>query len=168
MNLSPILPFLKQQKKLLLTVLGSAVLVTGCVYTFPRLFAADTAGSEVVAQPPPALKQAAGMTKMPVKRVVPAANIKNPFQIPAHYQMPKEAAGSNSPAGSVPNPAAMIPALSGIITRGMVKVAILDLGGNSEILETGGSFGEYTVTSITATQVVLHGPSGRLVLHIGR
>lgn len=171
MNISATFQALSQREKALLGLLGIAVLITACVYIFPLLFPKKTVSSQAVIPPSVPVKQAVLM-EMPANHALPAANVKNPFQVPPQYKVRKEttsaAPAGTTPSGPVPKPVGAIPALSGIIASGSTKMAILELGGNSDTVGVGGTLGGYTVASITDTQVVLSGPDGPLVVNIGR
>jgi hypothetical protein len=157
-----------QREKVLLAVLGIAILVTGYIYIFPLLAVAKTE-SPPVSMPPPAQAKQAVLAEAPVKSNVPPAKIKNPFQVPAQYRVRQETVPTeNMPGGQVYNPVTYSPVLNGIVTSGSTKMAIIDFGGNSDTLGVGGTIGQYTVAVITDTQVVLNGPEGRQVLNLGR
>lgn len=172
MSLSAKFQALTQREKVLFSVLGLAILITGCVYVYPLLFAEKTMGSKVAAPPPvPAKQIGPAATEISTKRDLPIADVKNPFQVPAQYQVRKETTSApavHTASGPAIKPVSVVPVLSGIIAGGSVKMAILELGGDSDTVGVGGTFGGYTVASITETQVVLSGPEGRQVLNIGR
>jgi len=171
MNLLAKFQAFTQREKLLLAGVGIAVLITGFVYVSPLFLTEQTTSSQVQTLPS-AAKQVIAV-ELPVKTDLPASSVKNPFLIPPQYQVRKEippaASGSNATAGPpAQKPVNAIPVLSGIIASGSTKMAILELGGNSDTVGVGSTLGGYTVASITDSQVVLNGPEGRQVLNIGR
>jgi type II secretory pathway component PulC len=166
MSLSDTLQSLTQREKVLGGVLGIVMLATGSMYIFSMLSSEKTMRSQVVMPLPAPARQ--DPTEIPIMKDLQTANIKNPFQVPPQYQVRKETTPSSPGGVPMPKPVSGIPILCGIIASGPIKMAILELGGNSDTLGIGDTLGGYTIVSITDIQVVLNGPEGRQVLNIGR
>lgn len=171
MNFSAKLQSLTQREKIFLAVLAIVILITDGMYIFPLAAADNVLDSQAIT--PSAPVKSATAVAIAAKQDMPETGMKNPFRVPPQYQAHKETApatlNSNIPAASpASNPVSVIPVVSGIITRGAAKAAIVELDGNSDVWWVDDTISGYTVVAITDTQVVLNGPEGRQVLNIGR
>lgn len=169
MNIPASFNALSRREKTLLAVLGTVVTIAVCVAVAPLLTATKMTGL-AVEPPPQAVQETATVTV--VRQEPPAGSVKNPFIVPPQYRAPKESpvpvqSGDTSGTATA-KPVSRMPVLSGIVVRGTARMAILELGGESETLGVDGSFKGYKVVSIADTQVELDGPSGHEVLKIGR
>lgn len=174
MNISASFQALSQREKTLLVILGIVVLMAIGTVAFPLLATKETVRPPVS---PPAQSVQSVAAVRAVQQPTPADNLKNPFFVPPQHRVAKETAvtavSGATPAGSIPGAATakqvnVQPVLSGIVVRGAARMAIIEIGGESETLEVGGSFKGYRVVSISDNQTVLEGPEGHNILNIRR
>lgn len=153
----------KREKALIITamVVVVGVIVAYVVIMFqegqPRLTAAPPKG--------PTARIGTGLPAVKILGSIDVAKSKNPFEVPAQYQ---EQRNSTTPARPIASLQPIKPVLSGILFSGGSKLAIFEYHGNSEMVGPGAALGQYSVVSITDSQVILAGPEGQLVMNIGR
>lgn len=141
---------------LVLTLITVALVYRGVPET--ALAPADTASMIDVSQ-------VASQPVMP-KGYQPNLTLRDPFAIPPEYRTP-------TPAGPAVNigptqPKETLPVVTGIVMTNSAGSAIIQYGSDSRSYRLGDFVGPYQIVSINARLVVLQGPSGRLILSLGR
>lgn len=175
MKLSERLQALTKRERILLVVLGITGVVVVCLYVYPLLMFGKPAISSVSTLPP-AVQTSRVINGVPMQ-AVQIDNVKNPFFVPPSYRVRRNSvpagdsavrsAGTMDDVGQGAKTENKAPVLNGIITNATVKMAIIEVAGNSDTLRVGSSIGGYTVTEITDTQVTVKGREGSMVLSIG-
>lgn len=121
----------------------------------------------------PAAETAAAANDEALARYQPDLPNRDPFAVPGEFQ--PRPAGNPAGTGFTANgyePGGdrrpVNPVLTGVVKAGSGRSAILRLGMDSRSYKIGDSAGPYRVISIGDTSVTLSGPSGEIVLGLGR
>lgn len=156
-------------KRRLAALLAIGAIVAGAAYYVKT--------SQPAEAPPPPGKPAAG--SVTIKPVMPkgyqtGVALRDPFALSATQQPASAAQSTGASAPETPEAKqagkgqAARPVLTGVVTGGSAKAAIIRYGGESRSYQVDEFVGPYQLLAIAEDAVTLRGPDGKLVLAVGK
>lgn len=149
-----------QSRRRLLTILTAVFLAGGMYYNMPRVSPAPVGQANI-------------SNNSFVARFQPDLPRRDPFAVPSEFQ-PKpiiHSFGAGIPASSYKAPGGhrvVAPRLTGLVTAGNSRSAIIQYGADSRSYRQGAFVGPYQVVAINDTSAILQGISGTIVLRLER
>ncbi len=174
MNIDDLRNIKIDNKNVAVVVIGG-LLLAGTVILYFKLFSSAAAP---VAPLPARPAQITGLPSQPtaLKGYAQGETMRDPFALPPELQqatpaMPRSlgsGGGSSGYTAPVHESSPMLPQLNGVVSAGATRMAVLQYGAESRSYRVHERIGPYELTAVSDNSVTLLGPSGKIVLAVGR